>query len=107
MKSYQATWEDEENNRHVELVVGYQLDQATVDIANVTPRRVTFLCPTHGTPVRTVGVWTESGRRHLARQVEAAGRLATLPQEIAAGQLVELKHDHEAAAPQNVPVLQA
>jgi hypothetical protein len=106
MKSYQATWEDEENNRHVELVVGYQLDQATVDIANVTPRRITFLCPTHGTPLRSVGVWTEGGRRLLARQLDAAGRLATLPKEIAAGQLVELKHD-DAAAPQTVPVLQA
>lgn len=106
MKSYQATWEDEENNRHVELVVGYQLDQATVDIANVTPRRITFLCPTHGTPVRSVGVWTKAGRCLLARQIEAAGRLATLPQEIAAGQLVELKHA-DAAAPQSVPVLQA
>jgi hypothetical protein len=107
MKSYQATWEDEENNRQVELVVGYQLDQAKVDIANVTPRRVTFLCPTHGTPLRSVGVRTEGARRLLARQVEAAGRLATLPQEIAAGQLVELKHADRAAVRQNVPVLQA
>ena len=50
MKSCQATWEDEENNRHVELVVNYQLDATRVEINDVTPTRVTFLCPTSGKP---------------------------------------------------------
>ena len=59
MKSCQATWEDEENNRRVELVVNYRLDATRVEINDVTPTRVTFLCPTSGKPTRSIGVWTE------------------------------------------------
>ena len=92
MKTFQATWEDEENNRLVELVVNHRLDATQVDIADVTPTRVTFLCPTSGKPLRSIGVWTNGGRRVLLRQLVAGGRLATLPQEIAAGELVEIKH---------------
>ena len=44
MKSYQATWEDAEASRQVELVVNYRLDAKRVDINDVTPTRVTFLC---------------------------------------------------------------
>ena len=78
--SYQANWEDEENNRQVELVVNYRLDQTRVDISDVTPTRVTFLCPQTNKQLRSVGVHTAAGRQLLARQVAAAGRLATLPQ---------------------------
>ena len=67
MKSFQATWEDEENNRRVELVVNHRSDSTPV----VTPTRVTFLCPTTKAPLRSIGVWTEAGRRVLARQIEA------------------------------------
>ena len=48
MNSCQATWEDEENNRRVELVVNYRLDAKRVEINDVTPTRVNFLCPTSG-----------------------------------------------------------
>ena len=85
MNSCQATWEDEENNRRVELMVNYRLDAKQVEINDVTPTRVTFLCPTSGTPLRSIGVWTPGGRRVLARQIAASGRLATLRKEIAAG----------------------
>ena len=37
MKTFQATWEDEETSRHVELVVNYQLDKSRVEINGVTP----------------------------------------------------------------------
>jgi hypothetical protein len=90
--SYQANWEDEDNNRQVELVVNYQLDQARVEISDVTPTRVNFLCSKSGKQLRTVGVHTPTGRRVLAHQMAAAGRLATLPQEIADGRLVEIQH---------------
>ena len=107
MTSYQATWEDEENNRHVELVVNYRLDAAQVAIHDVTPTRVTFLCPESGSPLRSVRVHTGGGQQLLARQVAAAGRLATLPQEIAEGRLVEIKHELPKRAGEVMPVLQA
>jgi hypothetical protein len=107
MNSCQATWEDEENNRRVELVVNYRLDATRVDIKDVTPTRVNFLCPTSGTTVRSIGVWTNGGRRVLSRQLKASGRLATLPQEIAGGKLVEIKHPAPKAPGKATPVLQA
>ena len=67
MNTFQATWEDEEASRQVELVVNYQLDQTRVEINGVTPTRVTFLCPTSKKPLRSVGVWTNGGRRLLAQ----------------------------------------
>lgn len=107
MKTFQATWEDDESNRQVELVVNYQLEATRVAIHDVTPTRVTFLCPESHRPLRSVGVWTEGGRQLLARQIEAAGRLATLPQEIAEGRLVEIKHTERPAGAETTPVLQA
>jgi hypothetical protein len=107
MNSCQATWEDEENNRRVELVVNYRLDATRVDINSVTPTRVNFLCPTSGITVRSIGVWTNGGRRVLSRQLKASGRLATLPQEIADGKLVEIKHPAPRVPRKATPVLQA
>jgi hypothetical protein len=112
MKSYQATWEDAEASRQVELVVNYQLDQsraehARVELGDVTPTRVTFLCTKSGKAKRSIGVWTDGGRKFLARQAAAAGRLKTLAQEIAEGQLVEIKHAMPKSAYAATPVLQA
>jgi hypothetical protein len=107
MKSYQATWEDAETSRQVELVVNYQLDAKRVDIQDVTPTRVTFLCQTTQRPLRSIRVWTAGGRQLLARQAAAAGRLATLAQEIAEGQLHELKHAVDGTAIEATPVMQA
>jgi hypothetical protein len=107
MNSCQATWEDEENNRQVELVVNYRLDATRVEINNVTPTRVTFLCPTSGSPVRSIGVWTSGGRRVLARQVNASGRLHSLKEDIATGRAVEIAHSTPKAAAKLAPVLKA
>jgi len=107
MKTCQATWEDAENNRHVELVVNYQLDATRVQINDVTPTRVTFLCPTSGKPTRSIGVWTNGGRRLLNRKVKASGRLSALKDEIASGQVVEVKHTTPKFAAKATPVLQA
>src|SRR3954449_3996960 len=92
MKSCQATWEDEDNNRSVELVVNYRLDAKRVEVEGVTPTRVNFLCPTSGKTTRSIGVWTNGGRRVLSRAINESGRLTTLPQEIADGKLIEIKH---------------
>jgi hypothetical protein len=89
------------------LVVNHRLDATRVEISDVTHTRVTFLCPNTGSPLRSIGVWTEGGRRVLARQLQAVGRLATLPQEIAAGELVEIKHTAPKNAEQPTRVLQA
>jgi hypothetical protein len=112
MKSYQATWEDAEASRHVELVVNYRLDEtraelARVELGDVTPTRVTFLCEKSGKAKRSIGVWTEGGRKLLARQAAAAGRLKTLAHEIAEGRLVEIKHAMPKSASVATPVLQA
>ena len=107
MKTCQATWEDTENNRRVELVVNYQLDATRVEINDVTPTRVTFLCPTSGKPTRSIGVWTGGGRLMLNRQVKASGRLSTIKDEIAAGKAAEIKHSTPKFAAKATPVLQA
>ena len=107
MNSCQATWEDTENNRHVELVVNYRLDATRVEINDVTPTRVTFLCPTSGKPTRSIGVWTNGGRRVLGRQIKQSGRLSSLKQEIAEGRVVEIKHASPKAAGKQTPVLTA
>ena len=107
MKSCQATWEDAENNRQVELVVNYQLDATRVEIKNVTPTRVTFLCPTSGNPTRSIGVWTNGGRRVLAQQLKASGRIDSLKEEIASGSVVEIKHATQKVTDKFAPVLQA
>ena len=107
MNSCQATWEDAENNRQVELVVNYRLDATRVEINDVTPTRVNFLCPTSGNTTRSIGVWTNGGRRVLSRAINASGRLNTLPQEIADGELVEIKHPTPKSAGKVTPVLQA
>jgi hypothetical protein len=107
MKTFQATWEDEENNRRVELVVNHRLDLTPDASISVTPTRVTFLCPTSRKPLRSIGVWTDGGRRVLLRQLADGGRLTSLPQEIAAGELVEVKHPAPKRAVEPTRVLQA
>ena len=107
MKTFQATWEDDETSRQIELVVNYQLDKSRVEINGVTPTRVTFLCPTWKKPLRSVRVWTNGGRRLLARQAIAAGQLKPLAEKIAAGRKVEIRHDAVHAKFENSRVLQA
>jgi hypothetical protein len=63
----QIVWEDEENNRHVALTVEYDLSDAKVCVTGVTPTRVTFLCPSSQSPLRSIGVFTAKGREILAR----------------------------------------
>jgi hypothetical protein len=107
MKTFQATWEDEETSRQVELVVNYQLDKSRVEINGVTPTRVTFLCPTTKKPLRSIGVWTNGGRRMLVNQAIAAGQLRPLAEEVAEGRKVEIRHDAVHARFEDTPVLQA
>jgi len=87
MNSYQSVWEDDETSRKVELLVNYSRNEAGVTVNEITPIKVTFLCPTTKTAVRTIGVWTKTGRSLLASQFHAAGRIEALEQEIVSGGL--------------------
>ena len=106
MKSYQATWEDAEASRQVELVVNYQLDSQAGrhQRRHSDPRDLPL--PQEPAAART----SASGPKAAAaarRQAAAAGRLATLAQEIAEGQLHELKHAVDKAGVEATPVMQA
>jgi hypothetical protein len=75
MQSIQVNWEDEENNRVIELAVQYQLDASSVAIAEVTPLRINYLCSETGATQRSIGVHRDKGRRVVARQFVAGGGL--------------------------------
>lgn len=85
MNSYQSVWEDDETNRKVELLVNYSQNESGITINEITPIKVTFHCPTTKEVLRTIGVWTKTGRAMLANQFHAAGRIQSLEQEIASG----------------------
>ncbi|MGB6042798.1 MAG: hypothetical protein WBF93_06530 [Pirellulales bacterium] len=78
MDSMQAAWEDDETNRRVDLVVNYSLEEAGVAISEITPTKVTFLDPVTNDEVRSIGVWTDTGRRILDRQFRATSHYDTL-----------------------------
>lgn len=68
MGTFTANWEDEENNRIVELLVDYSLTGGRLAGATVTPTAVTFCDQVTREPKRTISVWTKQGRRMLLRQ---------------------------------------
>lgn len=74
----QVQWEDEENNRIVAMTVDFAIRNQIVEVAAIAPQRVTFVCSESGTPLRSIRVWTEAGRRHLAGKFLASGRMEEL-----------------------------
>ena len=82
MNSYESMWEDDETSRRVELLVNYSQHDAGITINEITPIKVTFLCPTSKAARRTIGVWTKTGRAMLAAQCRAAGHAESLEREI-------------------------
>ncbi len=87
MNSCQSVWEDDEANRKVELLVDYSQDESGVTINEITPTKVTFVDSATKAHVRSIGVWTKAGRSLLVKQFRAAGRVASLEQEIVSGGL--------------------
>ncbi len=83
MSSTIATWEDEDTNRHIQFSVEYTIENDRVEIGNVTPNKVSFVCPTSNTVTRAIGVHTNSGRSHLVDQIRTAGKIETVVNEIA------------------------
>ncbi len=82
MSAYTANWEDEENNRIVELLVDYSVNDEKVAIDNVTPKTVTFVEAESKEIVRQIGVWTDKGRSHLLSKFEEIVGLDSLHTEI-------------------------
>ena len=67
MPSHTVNWEDDENNRLVELSVQYCINNDEVVVEQVTPAAITFIDAAR-TPTRQMKVWTDAGRRVLLRQ---------------------------------------
>ncbi len=84
MGTHIATWEDEENNRHIQFSVDYTAENGSVEIAKITPIKVSFICPESNTCLRTIGVFTHAGKRMLSDYVHHRGAVPRLVQEIMA-----------------------
>ena len=82
MHKIEANWEDEENNRKVAFAVEYARKDGSVEIQAVTPKEVTFLCPKSNDPLRTIGVWTDTGRDMLTSQLHKSGHITQLEDQI-------------------------
>ena len=65
MGVYSATWEDDENNRKVELQVRYSLEGDRIELDSVTPASVSFVDPQSGDICRSIKIWTDTARRIL------------------------------------------
>jgi len=107
MGTFQAAWEDEENNRRVDLVVGYQVTKGQVEIEQVTPSRVHFFDRTAGT-TRSVGVHTETGRQLLLERALAAGAVDRIRHHLGERDVHDVRHAadivHDAASTPSVTV---
>lgn len=84
MHTTDANWEDEENNRQVAFSVEFARKDNAIEIKALTPKQVTFLCPSSKDPVRKIGVWTDKGRRLLTSQLHNSGQMTALENQIAA-----------------------
>ena len=78
-----AQWEDEAGNRQVQFSIDYTIENATVMIDRVAPTKVTIIDADTNTAVKTMGVHTEKGRKMLADQFAASGKLEEFTVEIA------------------------
>lgn len=66
MNQCTVNWEDEENNRIVQLAVDYQIDSQEIVIEDVTPQAILFV-DSVGQPQRRLQVYTDAGRTLLRR----------------------------------------
>lgn len=108
MTTIQATWEDEENNRRVELVVDYQLDGRGVRINRVTPQRIYFHEPGARETTGSVTVWTEKGRKLLVEQMQSAGWIEALRGQISTTAVHDVVHGQvKGPAAETVPSVPA
>ncbi|HMO15239.1 MAG TPA: hypothetical protein PKD64_13905 [Pirellulaceae bacterium] len=83
MTSTLATWEDEENNRHIQFSVTYSTENGNVEIQSITPEKISFVCPETNTCTRSIGIWTETGRNLVAQAIRKSAALPQLKAAIA------------------------
>lgn len=82
-------WEDEENNRLIDLQVKYGLVDGQVEIESVTPNAVTFVKPACKSAIRKIGVHTAKGRFMLRQQYETQVGLENLRNRISSEHTIE------------------
>jgi hypothetical protein len=82
MQTIESHWEDAANNRRVAFSAKFTRTADAVEIQDLTPKQVTFLCPESQGELRTIGVWTEKGRELLAHQLRTSGHLTELERKI-------------------------
>ncbi|WP_442485372.1 hypothetical protein [Aeoliella sp. SH292] len=92
MGTFHAAWEDEDNNRRVDLVVAYQVSKGQVEIDAVTPHRVHFACPESGATLRSIGVHTETGKQLLLERALAAGAIDRIRHHLSELDVHDLPH---------------
>ncbi len=87
-----AQWEDEAKNRQVQFSIGYSVEAGSIAIGDVTPTKVTFICPESNTALSSVGVHTEKGRSMLADQFVGSGKMNDFINEVSKriGQLISV-----------------
>lgn len=66
MNQCTVNWEDEENNRIIQLLVDYTIDEQSIAIDSVTPEAIVFV-DSAMQPTRRLPVFTEAGRTLLRR----------------------------------------
>ena len=93
MGTFQAAWEDEENNRRVDLVVAYQVEKGQVEINQVTPQRVHFSCPETGKNLRSIGIHTETGKQLLLERALTAGAVERIRHRLSETNVHDLRHN--------------
>ncbi len=92
MGTIQAAWEDEENNRRVDLTVDYQITAGQVELQQVTPHQVHFFCPESGEATRSIGVHTETGKQLLLDRALAAGVAEKVRHHLAESDIHDVRH---------------
>ncbi len=83
MKTAVVNWEDDDNNRHIQFLMEYSIENGRVALGRVTPKSVSFICPSSGVPSRTIGVHTENGRQLIAAKLKQSGHLSIVADQIA------------------------
>lgn len=85
MHAYRIVWEDEAKAREIELFIHYRLEEGVVSIDYIRPSQVTLYNKRTKKPLRTLPVYTNTGRRLLSQAYLASREVEqTLEEEILA-----------------------
>ena len=97
MHAYRIVWEDEAKAREIELFVHYRLEEGVACVDYIRPTQVTLYNKRTKKPLRTLPVYTNTGRRLLSQAFLASRDTEqTLEEEILAAHA--LRDDVVAAA---------